>query len=120
MCDTRSGFWMLVSIGVLSVMASRSVLGFAPDSDLTYQSFARASGFPMTVILPVVAILSVTCEWSQRSGLRWIDWNYTQVALFENGMDTATEWAMLASTTGIWIVLPLVVGLLLLPRSEVT
>ena len=49
----------------------------------------------------------------------WIDWNYTQVALFENETDTAREWAMLAATTGIWIALPLVVGLLFLRRSEV-
>ena len=69
MFNTRSGFWMLVSIGVLSVVAAGSVLVFAPDSDVTYESFARASGFPMSVILPMIAILAVTSEWSQRSGL---------------------------------------------------
>jgi len=234
MFNTRSGFWMLVSIGVLSVIAAGSVLIFAPDSDVTYESFARASGFPMSVILPMIAILAVTSEWSQRSGLTtftlvpsrgrvigakaiatvlvglgsvavafavgalanvagsalagvdtvwdismstapqmvlgnlvgmaigftlgvvlrnstaaivgyfvvslvmpgilvllaqvrswfadmqpWIDWNETQVALFEGAMDTGEEWAMLASTTMIWIVIPLVVGLLSLRRSEV-
>jgi len=69
MFDTRSGFWMLVSIGVLSVVAAGSVLVFAPDSDVTYETFARAIGFPMSVILPMIAILAVTSEWSQRSGL---------------------------------------------------
>ncbi len=38
-------------------------------SDLTYDSFAGAIGVPMTILLPVVAILSVTGEWSQRAGL---------------------------------------------------
>src|SRR3712207_8360666 len=28
-----------------------------------------AIGVPMTVILPIIAVLSVTSEWSQRSGL---------------------------------------------------
>jgi hypothetical protein len=235
MFDTRSGFWMLVSIGLLSIIASGSVLVFAPDRDVTYESFARASGFPMSVILPVIAILAVTSEWSQRSGLTtftlvpsrgriigakacatfvvgvgsmgvafavgalgnvggsalagvdtvwnislstapqivlgnlvgmaigftlgvvlrssaaaivgyfvvslvmpgillllaqvrpwfedlqpWIDWNQTQVALFEGATDTGEEWAMLGSTTMIWIVVPLLVGLLSLRRSEVT
>ena len=69
MFNTRSGFWMLISIGVLSVIATGAVLAFAPDSDVTYESFARASGFPMSVILPMIAILGVTSEWSQRSGL---------------------------------------------------
>ena len=234
MFNTRSGFWMLVSIGVLSVIATGAVLIFAPDSEIAYENFAAAIGFPMSVILPMIAILGVTSEWSQRSGLTtftlvpsrgrvigakafatfvvgvgsmavafavgaagnllgstmmgldtvwdvslaaaaqillgnlvgmaigftlgvvlrnsaaaivgyfvaslvlpgilallaqvrswfadlqpWIDWNYTQVALFENDTDTAREWAMLASTTAIWIALPLVIGLLFLRRSEV-
>ncbi|GAB3016468.1 hypothetical protein GCM10011376_03990 [Nocardioides flavus (ex Wang et al. 2016)] len=234
MFDTRSGFWLLVSIAVLSPIAAGSVVVVAPDSDVTYQSFARASGFPMSVILPMIAILAVTSEWSQRSGLTtftlvphrgrvigakavatllvgvgsvalafaagalgnvagsavagldtvwnipwsmatqmllgnlvgmaigftlgvvmrassaaivgyfvvslvlpgvlqllalvqdwfldlqpWVDWNYTQVELFEGATNTGEEWAMLGSTTAIWIVVPLVVGLWFLRRSEV-
>ena len=69
MFNTRSGSWMLISIGVLSVIATGSVIIFAPDSDVTYESFASAIGFPMSVILPMIAILAVTSEWSQRSGL---------------------------------------------------
>ena len=234
MFDTRSGFWMLISIGVLSVIATAAVIIFAPDSAVTYESFATAIGFSMSVILPMIAILAVTSEWSQRSGLTtftlvpsrgrvigakaiatvlvglgsmavafavgavgnlagsavvgvdtvwdvslstapqivlgnlvgmvigftlgvvlrasapaivgyfvvslvlpgilvllasvrewfsdlqpWIDWNYTQVELFEGATNTGQEWAMLGSTTMIWIVIPLVVGLLSLRRSEV-
>ncbi len=69
MFNTRSGFWMLISIGVLSVIATGAVIIFAPDSAVTYESFATAIGFPMSVILPMIAILAVTSEWSQRSGL---------------------------------------------------
>jgi len=69
MFDTRSGFWMLASIGILSVLATGAVIIFAPDSELTYDTFAAAIGFPMSVVLPMIAILSVTSEWSQRSGL---------------------------------------------------
>jgi ABC-2 type transport system permease protein len=234
MFDTRSGFWMLISIGILSVVATGAVIIFAPEDSVTYESFATAIGFPMSVILPVIAILGVTGEWSQRSGLTtftlvpsrgrvigakamatflvgvvsmvvafavgavgnlagsalagvatvwdislstapqivlgnlvgmaigftlgvvlrnsavaivgyfvvslvlpgilallaqvrdwfsdlqpWIDWNYTQVELFEGGTNSATEWARLGSTTVLWIVLPLVIGLFLLRRSEV-
>ena len=69
MFNTRSGFWMLMSIGVLSVIATGAVIIFAPDSAVTYQNFAAAIGIPMSVILPMIAILAVTSEWSQRSGL---------------------------------------------------
>mgnify|MGYP000969661383 FL=1 len=234
MFDTRSGFWMLVSIGVLSVVATGAVVIFAPDSAITYENVASAIGLPMSVILPVIAILAVTGELSQRAGLTtftlvpsrervigakaiatalvglgsmvmalavgavgnlvgsalagvdtvwdvplsavpqivlgnlvgmaigftlgvvlrssaaaivgyfvvsfvlpgvfellalvrewfvdlqpWIDWNYTQVELFDGATNTGQEWAMLGSTTMIWIVVPLVVGLLFLRRCEV-
>ena len=234
MFNTRSGFWMLISIGVLSPISAGSLLVLGLNSDVTYQNFVRASGFPMSVILPIIAILAVTGEWSQRSGLTtftlvpsrgrvigakaiatllvglgavsvafavgalgnvagsalagvdtawdislsmalqmmlynlvgmafgfalgvvlrnsaaaivgyfvaslvmpgilallaqvrswfedlqpWIDWHYTQVALLDGATNTVKEWAMLGSTTMIWIVLPLVIGLLSLRRSEV-
>ena len=234
MFNTRSGFWMLISIGVLSVIATGAVIIFASHGAVTYQNFASAIGFPMTVILPMIAILAVTSEWSQRSGLTtftlapsrgrvigakaiatilvglgsmavalavgalgnlagsalagvdtvwdvslstalqivlgdlvgmaigftlgvvlrnsaaaivgyfvvsfvmpgvlvllaqvrswfedlqpWIDWNETQVVLFDGATNTGKEWAMLGSTTMIWIVIPLVVGLLFLRHSEV-
>ena len=67
--DTRSGFWLLASIAILSVIATGAVILFAPDSAIDYETFATAFGFPMAVILPMIAILSVTSEWSQRSGL---------------------------------------------------
>ncbi|GAA4373843.1 ABC transporter permease [Nocardioides caricicola] len=67
--DTRSGFWLLASIGIVSVIATGAVILFAPDSEITYETFATAFGFPMAVILPMIAILSITSEWSQRTGL---------------------------------------------------
>ena len=69
MFDTRSGFWLMTSIGITALLATGAVILFAPDSELTYNSFAAAIGVPMTIILPIIAILSVTSEWSQRSGL---------------------------------------------------
>jgi len=69
MFDTRSGFWLMTSIGIAALLATGAVILFAPDSELTFETFATAIGFPMAVILPMVAILSVTGEWSQRTGL---------------------------------------------------
>jgi ABC-2 type transport system permease protein len=69
MFNTRSGFWLMASIVLAALVATTAVILFAADSDLTYATFGAAVGFPMAVILPMVAILSVTSEWSQRSGL---------------------------------------------------
>ena len=69
MFDTRSGVWLMASIAATAVIATGAVILYAPDEELTYASFGSAVGFPTAVILPMVAILSVTSEWSQRSGL---------------------------------------------------
>ncbi|MET0930026.1 MAG: ABC transporter permease [Aeromicrobium sp.] len=67
--DTRAGFWLMASIAITGLLATGAVLLWAPDDEITYESFASAIGFPMAVILPMVAVLLVTSEWSQRSGL---------------------------------------------------
>lgn len=69
MFDTRSGFWRLASIAITAVLATVGVVLFAPDSELTYSTFALAVRIPMAIVLRIIAILSVTGEWSQRSGL---------------------------------------------------
>ena len=69
MFDTRSGFWLMASIGILAVLATAAVILFARNDEMTYSSFTAAIGIPMTLVLPIIAILSVTGEWSQRSGL---------------------------------------------------
>jgi ABC-2 type transport system permease protein len=69
MFDTRSGFWLMASIVITSVLATAAIIVFAPDDQLTFDNFAAAIGAPMTVILPMIGILAVTSEWSQRSGL---------------------------------------------------
>lgn len=233
MFDTRAGFWLIASIGITGLIATIATVAFAPDQDLTYYTFAKAIGFPITVILPMVALLSITSEWSQRSGLTtftyvssrsrvvwaktlssvavaiasmvfafaigavgnvvgsriagidtvwdvsvghalsivlgnltclltgtmlgmllrssagglvsyfvitllvptmsgllaasqswyedvqpWVDLNFAQSFLFE-GMHTAAQWAHVASTVGLWIVLPGMLGLRWVMRSEV-
>ncbi|HKJ13078.1 MAG TPA: ABC transporter permease subunit [Ornithinimicrobium sp.] len=69
MFDTRSGFWLMAAVGLLSLVATASVIAFAPDPVITYDAFAQAVGIPMSIILPIIAILSVTGEYSQRTAL---------------------------------------------------
>lgn len=233
MFDTRAGFWLLIAIGVTATLASSAVIAFAPDSAITYSTFATAIGVPVGLLLPVLAVLSVTSEWSQRNGLTtftlvphrgrvilakltatlgvavisilvalgigalgnlvgaaingvnptwgltpttfacillaqvlnmlvgftlgvlvrnsagaivgyfaftallptitdllaalqgwfrdlqpWVDYNYAQTRLYEGGL-SVTEWAHLGVTGGIWVLLPLLLGLTVVLRSEV-
>jgi hypothetical protein len=66
MFDTRSGFWL---IAISALLATGGVILWAADDQLTYSTFATAIRFPVVIILPLIAILAVTSEWSQRTGL---------------------------------------------------
>ena len=69
MFNTRSGFWLMASIGIIALLATIGCILFIDGEDLSYEVFGSAVGFPMAILLPIVAILSVTSEWSQRTGL---------------------------------------------------
>lgn len=67
--DTRAGFWLLIGAGLAALLATGTVIAFAPASQFSHGTFTQAIGYPMSVILPIIAVLSVTGEWSQRTGL---------------------------------------------------
>jgi ABC-type transport system involved in multi-copper enzyme maturation permease subunit len=69
MFNTRSGFWLMASLVIVGVLATIGTIVFAPDDQLTHNTFAAAIGYPMTIVLPIIAILAITGEWSQRTGL---------------------------------------------------
>ena len=94
-------------------------IGFTLGVVLRNSAAAIVGYFVVSLVLPgILALLAQVREWFYDLQ-PWIDWNYTQVNLFEGSTNTAKEWAMLGSTTAIWIVVPLIVGLLFLRRSEV-
>lgn len=67
--DTRAGLWLLASVGLASLLTTGAVIAWGPDEDFTYSTFTTTIAFPMSVILPIIAALAVTAEWTQRSGL---------------------------------------------------
>jgi len=69
MFDTRSGFWLVTGVAVLSLIATAATMLFGDRSTLEYGDFAQAVGIPTTVILPVLGALAVSSEWGQRTSL---------------------------------------------------
>ena len=69
MVDTRAGMWLLITIGAVTVIAT-TIFGFAGhDGDRTFYNFMQFAGAPQGFLLPVLGILLVTQEWSQRTGM---------------------------------------------------
>jgi ABC-2 type transport system permease protein len=69
LADTRSGLWLLIVIALAAAGSVAIHLGFAPDNEQTFRSFFLFGTLPAGVLLPVLGILSMTSEWSQRTAL---------------------------------------------------
>jgi ABC-2 type transport system permease protein len=69
MFDTRSGFWLMASIVITSGIATVLTVLLSDRDGLTFDSFAGSVGSPMSIILPIIGVLAVTSEWTQRTAL---------------------------------------------------
>jgi ABC-2 type transport system permease protein len=69
MVNTRAGFWLQVAMVALTVVVVVVRLLVGDAADHTFQSVLNAGLQPTAVLLPVLGILLVTSEWSQRTGL---------------------------------------------------
>lgn len=67
--DTRSARWLVAVSLLVSLAAMGLPLGFPDDVDQTLGTYLGLASVGLTLLLPVVAILSVTSEWSQRTVL---------------------------------------------------
>jgi ABC-type transport system involved in multi-copper enzyme maturation permease subunit len=67
--DTRAGRWLLAGIAVVTLAAVAVYLLSADPSDLTFQHFVNVTVLPQSWLLPVLGIMAVTSEWTQRTGL---------------------------------------------------
>jgi hypothetical protein len=69
------------------------------------------------VLPPLTGLLATNQQWF--ADLQpWVDFNYSQGALFDGNL-TGEQWANLAVSGVVWLVIPLAVGLVLIRRSEV-
>ena len=69
MVDTRAGRWLLAVLGVISLAVVVIGVIVGTRADRTFSNFFQFILLPVAVLLPVLGILSVTGEWSQRTTL---------------------------------------------------
>jgi ABC-2 type transport system permease protein len=69
MTDTRAGFWLLFLVGLSALAVVVIVLAVGNADDKTFDKhFGDTIGI-VSVLLPIVGLLVVTSEWSQRTAL---------------------------------------------------
>lgn len=69
MLDTRSGFWLLAIIVVLTAVATVLTAVFGPDEGTEMEVLLLAASAPQGLLLPVLGVLLVTSEWGQRAAM---------------------------------------------------
>ncbi|WP_431942302.1 ABC transporter permease [Micromonospora marina] len=69
LADTRAGRWLLITIGLIAAVIVVVQLFVLDAPEQTFTAFFTPSLLPVGLLLPVLGILSITGEWSQRSAL---------------------------------------------------
>ena len=100
--DTRSGRWLLIAIIVTTPLVVAVMLITADPKDLTYDRFVDFAQTPQKVLLPVVGVLTITSEWSRRTGLVTftLEPNRTRVLLAKVGATLVLGLVMVVITFG--------------------
>ena len=94
------------------------LVGFMLGVLIRSSAGAIAPYFVYAFLLPTLAlILAESQEWF-RDLQPWVDFDFAQHPLFD-GAATGQQWAQLAVTGTIWLVVPLAVGLRAVVRAEV-
>ncbi|XVQ07870.1 ABC transporter permease [Spirillospora sp. CA-255316] len=69
MTDTRSGRWILILTALLTPALMPVIIFTVPAEEQSLREFFVSSQAAVSILLPVLGILSVTSEWSQRTAL---------------------------------------------------
>lgn len=67
--DTRAGFWLLAATAVLTIVAAVARVLSGDDASHAFRPVLETALQPTNVLLPIVGILLITSEWSQRTAL---------------------------------------------------
>lgn len=69
MITTRATRWVLLVVGLVMLGALAIPLTLPGDIDQTWAEYVSFASLGMSIVLPVVAILMITSEWTQRTAL---------------------------------------------------
>jgi ABC-type transport system involved in multi-copper enzyme maturation permease subunit len=69
MVDTRAGFWLQLIVAVITLAAIVIVCVIADPDDVSFRDLLGIGITPAAILLPIVGILLVSSEWSQRTAL---------------------------------------------------
>jgi len=106
-------FTLIVLGSVLGML-----FGFMLGLVIRNSAGAIVTYFVYTLVLPpLLGLLAANQKWFADLQA-WVDYSYAQRPLFDGDV-SSQQWQHLAVTGGLWFLLPLVIGLLIVRRAEV-
>ena len=69
MVDTRAGFWLQLTTAVFTLAIVILFCVFGETDELIFRDMFALSILPASILLPIIGILLVSSEWSQRTAL---------------------------------------------------
>ena len=69
MVDTRAGFWLQLTTAVFTLAIVILFCVFGETDELILRDMFAFSILPASILLPIIGILLVSSEWSQRTAL---------------------------------------------------
>jgi ABC-type transport system involved in multi-copper enzyme maturation permease subunit len=69
--DTRAGFWLLLCIAIVVILmiGTATIITLVQTEPVLLGDFISIAAYMTSFLLPVLAIMLVTSEWSQRTAL---------------------------------------------------
>lgn len=101
--DTRSGRWLLISAAILTalVLVIQLWVVLAQDIAVDFGDFMVGANTPMGIVLPVLGILSITSEWSQRTAMTTFTLEPSRLRVVLAKLVTVSLVAVLAVVVGL-------------------
>jgi ABC-2 type transport system permease protein len=69
MVDTRAGFWLPLGVAAITVITTIALMLSEPAHAHTFRHTLYVTLQPLALLLPVMGVLLITSEWSQRTAL---------------------------------------------------
>jgi hypothetical protein len=113
--------WDMTVSEVLYILAGNGLgllMGFTLGVLFRNSAAAIVGYFVYAMVLPTLSQLLANAQGWYADAQRWVDFQFNQTGLFDGGFD-GRDWASLAVTGTLWLVLPLAFGLWRVMRSEV-
>jgi ABC-type transport system involved in multi-copper enzyme maturation permease subunit len=114
-----SGGWQLPAVMVAQVLLDQC-LGILLGAGFGLVLLNSAAAIVLSFVLPTVWSLLGSLIKALRTPAEWLDTSRTMSPLFQPDALTARQWEQLGVSLCLWLVLPMVLGLVRLRRKEIS